>query len=254
MTAYHAFILVSSGLVSGAMNSLAGGGSFVAFPVLVFLGLLPIEANATATFAVFPGTVSTLFIYRKELLKHKEKLPFYISLSTIGGAFGALLLINISNESFATIVPYLLLMATLLFTARPVINKITRQRVVGSGSVAYRALMILLLIAICIYGGFFGAGMGILMLALLSLMGMQNIHEMNSLRACVGLFANIIAIVFFGISGLIQWQYAAIMAIGCILGGYFGAHYALKLKPSISQMIVIIIGWSMTVYFFWKNV
>jgi len=209
-----------------------GGGSFVAFPVLIFLGLSPIEANATATLAIFPGTFATLFTYRNELLLHKEKLPFYISLSTIGGAVGALILLNISNVTFSSIVPYLLLVATLLFTFRArlirLINKFTKKSGGARGGGAYHAFMVFLFIAISIYGGFFGAGMGILMLALLSLMGMHNIHEMNALRACTGLFANIIAIILFGMSGIIMWKDAAIMALGCIAGGFLELvmHYA----------------------------
>jgi uncharacterized membrane protein YfcA len=112
--------------------------------------------------------------------------------------------------------------------------------------------MISLFIAISIYGGFFGAGMGILLLALFSLMGMKNIHEMNSLRACTGLFANVVAIILFGISGIIIWQDSAIMTIGCISGGYFGAYYALRLPQAWSRNAVIAIGWSMTIYFFLK--
>lgn len=257
MTLTNVLILLSAGLISGLMNSVAGGGSFVAFPALIFLGLSPIMANATATLAVFPGTFATMFTYRNELLVHKDKLPSFILISLIGGAIGALILLHVSNTTFASLVPYLLLTATLLFTFKRRLTKfihIMSNHYEGKKvSVLYSALMMILFIAIAIYGGFFGAGMGILLLALFSLMGMHSIHEMNALRSCSGLCANIIAIILFGSHGIIIWQDAAIMAIGGIIGGYFGAYYALRLPQIWSRNAVITIGWCMTIYFFWKQ-
>jgi uncharacterized membrane protein YfcA len=253
----EAVLLLGAGFISGLLNSVAGGGSFVAFPALIMVGLLPIQANATATLAVWPGTFATMFAYRKELATHTKKLPLFIFLSVFGGLIGALILLHISNSTFANLVPYLLLAATVLFTFRThifaCISKIAPSYNEISKSKTYSIVMILLFVAIAIYGGFFGAGMGILLLALFGLMGMKNLHEMNALRSCSGLCANSIAIVLFATSGIIMWKQALIMAVGGVIGGYGGAYYALRLPQSWSRAAVIIIAWSMTAYFFWKQ-
>lgn len=226
----------------------------MAFPALIFIGLSPITANATATLAVFPGTIATMLTYRRELWMHKDKLPTYIIISLIGGTIGALLLLNISNATFSGIVPYLLLGATLLFTFRTrfiaVVRRISRHKEGARPGLIFRAITMAAFTLIAIYGGFFGAGMGILLLALFSLMGMQSLHEMNALRACCGLCANVIAIALFGASGIIIWQDAMVMAVGGVLGGYFGAYYALRLPQVWSRWAVVLIGWGMTIYFF----
>ena len=245
-------ILLIAGIISGGLNAVAGGGSFVAFPVLIWLGLSSIEANATATLAVWPGTFATMFAYRKELASHTKKLPYFISLSILGGAIGALLLLHISSTHFARLVPYLLLAATLLFTFRTRLMVWIGQMGHSSSSLLYRILMVTLFVAICIYGGFFGAGMGILLLALLGLMGMHHMHEMNALRSCSGLCANSIAILLFAASGIILWPHALVMALGTIIGGYGGAYYARRLPQSWSRKAVIMIAWGMTGYFFLK--
>ena len=248
-------ILLISGFVSGIMNSIAGGGSFVAFPALVFLGYSPITANATSALALWPGTLASMIAYKKDLAANSKKLPLYIFLSLIGGAIGALFLLNISNENFSQIVPYLILTATLLFTIRTrFINKIQQATPspFAANSNFYNLIMILLLLAIAIYGGFFGAGMGILLLALFSLMGMNNINQMNALRTYVGVCANSIAIIIFIISGIILWKQAMIMALGSATGGFFGAYYARRLPQIWVQRFAIAIGWILTLYFFYK--
>jgi uncharacterized membrane protein YfcA len=253
----QAGLLLLAGLISGLLNSVAGGGSFVSFPALIMVGLLPIPANATSTLAVWPGTFATMFAYRKELATHTKKLPLFIFLSILGGLIGAVILLHISNNAFSAMVPYLLLAATILFTFRTkifsCISKISPSYNSASKSTFYSAIMLILFIAIAIYGGFFGAGMGIMLLALFGLMGMKNIHEMNALRSCVGLCGNSIAIALFATSGIIMWKQAAIMAVGGIIGGYGGAHYALRLPQNYSRNAVIIIAWTMTIYFFWKQ-
>lgn len=226
------------------------------FPTLIFLGLLPIEANATATLAVWPGTFATMYAYRRELRVHSSRLPLVVALSVGGGVIGALLLLHISNDAFVQLVPYLLLIATLLFTFRTLLLKTTQTLFVHSAGVTkslwYSAFTLGLFMLIAIYGGFFGAGMGILLLALFSIMGMQNLHEMNALRSCSGLCANSIAIVLFLSSGIIAWPQALIMAVGGVIGGYGGAYYARSWPQSWTRNAVILIGWSMTLYFFGK--
>lgn len=250
-------ILLIAGLTSGVMNALAGGGSFVSFPMLIFLGLGPIAANVTSTVALVPGTLATMIAYRNELKIHNKKLPLYIFLSLAGGLVGALILLHISNEVFSKIVPFLILIATFLFTFRTsVINwikKFSKSKEVSKNSVFYKVITLITFTSIMVYGGFFGAGMGILTLALFSLMGMNKLNEMNALRSCTGLCANISAMLIFVSSEVVIWPYAINMAIGAIIGGYFGAYYARKLPNDQIRNIVIIIGWLITLYFFWKQ-
>ncbi len=256
MTLTQITILLTAGLISGIMNALAGGGSFIAFPALILLQMAPIEANATASLAVFPGTLASMLAYRRELLRNIQKMPLYIFLSLAGGAIGAIILLQISNDNFAKTVPYLLLTATLLFTYKKYIIRYLRNISVANNPAntnLYQFITLGVFLAISIYGGFFGAGMGIMLLALFSFMSMENIHEMNSLRTCFGLCANIIAIIIFALHGMIIFKYAAIMAIGGVIGGFFGAYYALKLPQSWSRNCVVIIAWGMTIYFFWKQ-
>lgn len=250
-------ILLAVGLTSGLMNSVAGGGSFVSFPALIFFGLSPITANATSTMALVPGTFATMFAYRNELKIHNKKLPLYIFLSLAGGLFGAVLLLYISNQAFAKTVPYLIFLATILFSFKTHIigsvNRIFRLQPDQKNSKFHQIFMLFLFILIAIYGGFFGAGMGIMMLAVFSLMGMTRINEMNALRSCCGLASNFIAMVVFGASGIISWPHALTISVGAITGGYFGAFYARKLPNEKIRNIVIIIGWTMTIYFFCKE-
>lgn len=227
------------------------------FPSLIFLGLSPIAANATSTVATFPGTIVTILTYRKELLPNMQKMPLLLLLSLIGGAFGAWLLLHISNVTFSNVVPYLLLLATLLFTFRTKIifyvRKISSHTEGEKYNIFYRLFVMVLFSAVAVYGGFFGAGMGILLLAIFSLMGMQSLHEINALRACCGLFANIIALALFTTSGIINWQDALITSTGCMIGSFTGAYYALRLPQHWSRNAIIVIAWSMTIYFFWKQ-
>jgi len=225
----------------------------VAFPALMWLGLSSIEANATSTLAVWPGTLATMLAYRRELRTHTRKLPYFIALSLIDGGIGAVLLLHMPTSVFTRLVPYLLLAATLLFTFKTRLISWIGSIGHDTSSPWYRCITVTLFIAICVYGGFFGAGMGILLLALFGMMGMHHLHEMNALRSCSGLCANSIAIVLFASSGIILWPQAIVMGIGCIIGGYAGAYYALRLPQAWSRLAVITIAWSMTVYFFWKQ-
>lgn len=237
-------ILFFTGMISGTMNSLAGGGSFLAFPMLVFLGLPPIGANASATAAMWPGTLATLVAYRKDLEANRGKLPIYVAISLVGGGIGAAILLVLSNDAFAVMVPYLLLAATLLFTFRARLLRWV-HRAPHLSSVTW-----LLFAIVCVYCGFFGAGTGILLLALFGIMGMHDIHEMNALRSSIGLAANSIALGIFAVFGLVHWPQAIVMGAGGVVGGYISAHYFRKLPVAWARTIVVAIAWTMTLYFF----
>lgn len=239
----HAIILIA-GILGGLVNAAAGGGMFIIFPILLFLGMPAVAANATSTIAVFPGTLATAYSYRKSLPASKPTaLAFGMSL--IGGTIGALLLLWISNAVFDHIAPYLMGMATLLFTASPWITRAIRHRT-NHHPQWIKYPMIGILLIICIYGGFFGAGMGMMTLATLTLMGQTDIHQMNALRTIIGLGANLVALALFSQAGLVQWDYAFYLAIGALTGGIVGSMLFRRLSHTLMNRLVAIMAWGLT--------
>lgn len=248
-------LLASVAALAGAVNSVAGGGTFFAFPALIFAGVPPIAANATCTIAVWPGAVASAWAYRKELAEFKKKLPLLILISLLGGGLGAIILLNTPAQTFETLIPWLMLVATLLFAYGRTISGHLRTRFAAlareDGKIAFAASFALQFI-IAIYGGYFGAGIGILMLAMLALLGMTNIHEMNGLKTILGSSINGVAVVVFTFSGIVYWPQALVMAIGAILGGYYGANIAKKLPAAWVRNFVILTGALMTGWFFYQ--
>lgn len=246
-------LLFFAAAIAGAINSIAGGGSFIAFPALIFTGVPAINSNAICSVALWPGSMASLGGYRLELLDEKKEIPWMVFISLIGGTIGALVMIRTPDKTFMELVPYLLLAANLLFIFG---GKITAFFNKARGNVNSRTKMIvgtiILQLFIAIYGGFFGAGMGILMLAALSLMGMTNIHKMNAFKVLLGSCINGIAAIIFIFSGIILWQQTGVMILGAILGGFGGAYYARQFDPIKVRKVVIAIGSVMTVYFFIK--
>jgi uncharacterized membrane protein YfcA len=237
------------------MNGIVGGGTFLVFPVLIFLGLPPIAANASATVGTFPGTLATIAAYRQELRVQRGQLMYFFWVSLIGGAAGALALLVISNATFSKLIPFLLLFSTLIFTFRSsLVTWLHRTRHTARENRFFALLMQGALWMISIYGGFFGAGMGIMMMALLGLMGVENINEASALRAWVGLFANAIAVLIFIVAGLIYWPQVLVLMGGLILGSYSAVRYFRQLPPAMGHRVVMVIAWSMTVYFFLKMI
>ena len=251
---YREAILLGVGITSGIMNSVVGGGSFVAFPALIFLGLPPIAANATATISLWPGMLASTWAYRRELMTQTKILPSLMPLCLLGGGIGAVILLHMSNPHFSRLVPYLLLIASVLFSFRTkMIAWLKTPHSLGTHPTwRYHVGVGILQLVIAIYGGFFGAGVGIMLLALLGIMGMNHIHEMNAVRTCTASCINAVAIVIFIVAGIVQWHEAALMCIGAIIGGYGGAHYTRKLPPDWVRNIVITVAWGMTIYFFVK--
>jgi uncharacterized membrane protein YfcA len=246
--------LFLAGLLGGVMNSAAGGGIFVAFPVLLFLGVPSIQANATATIAIFPGTVATMLGYRQELLAQTNRLPRVAILSFIGGTIGSVLLLRMSNASFSGCVPYLLLLATIMFTASPAILKWIRHHpITGHRDIVFQTMLWTIFVLICVYGGFFGAGMGIMVLGLFGVMGMTKMHQMNSLRSFTGFCSNVVAILLFTVAGIVQWRYALIMGSGAILGGYTSGIYFRRMSSGWMRNVILLVAWGLTIYFFFMS-
>jgi len=249
----QAIYLFLVAVLAGTLNSVAGGGSFISFPVLIFTGMSPIAANATNTAAVWPGTVASTFAYRREFNKEGRALlvPLLIT-GIIGGVLGAVILLHTPQTTFLRLVPWLLLFATALFAGSGQITKWVRSRN-ASGVKSTRLFMAFgyfLELLMAMYIGYFGAGVGILVLALLAFFGMENINAMNGIKVLLVSVVNGVSVLTFVWAGMIVWPVALLMAVGSILGGYGGAYFAQKMSPQSIRWVVIVVGLSMTLYFF----
>src|SRR5581483_11187786 len=230
MTFPQAAVSFVAAFLAGAVNSVAGGGTLISFPALIWLGLNSVTANATSTVAIWPGTVGSAWGYRREARKVAPRLWLMVIPSLIGGLAGAWLLKLTPPGVFDKLVPFLILFATLLFMAQePVQRMMGTAEAAKHQSNAWFAGGMLFQLMVGLYGGYFGAGIGILMLAALSIMGLTDIHEMNSLKVVLGGSVNGIAAVYFIVMGMVYWPFVVLMAVAAILGGYFGAGAARKL-------------------------
>lgn len=253
MTFLQIVLLLVAAILGGMLNSVAGGGTFITLPALIFTGALPINANATSTVALWPGSIASTWAYRVELAKQRRTLLTVLGVtSLVGGVLGAELLINTSQSTFVKLLPYLLLLATVLFAVSGPVTAQLRKRAKGTGRVSRLTVVgiALLQLVIATYGGYFGGGIGILMLATLGVMGMENIHEMNAMKTLLTTFINGVAVVIFILRGIVLWPEAILMVVGAIIGGYVGAYYARRLDPQVVRGFVIVVGVSMTIYFF----
>lgn len=248
---FHFAVLFGAAFLGGAMNSVAGGGSFFSFPALLFVGLDPKIANATNTVALWPGSLASVGAYRRELHAQRDAAKLLAGVSLIGGLLGALLLLVTPSSLFRLILPYLMLAATLLFALSPRLNHaLQRAQSPAASSVVARRRSVMLQGLIAIYGGFFGGGIGILMLATLALMGLEDIHEMNALKTLLATLINGIAVVTFVIARNVAWPEAIVMAIAAIIGGYGGAALARRVRAQIVRPFVIVVGLAISVYLF----
>ena len=245
--------LFFAGALGGALNSVAGGGSFIAFPALLFTGVPPIPANATNTIALWTGAAASGGAYRKRLDVPRRVMRPLLAASLVGGIAGALLLLKTPAHTFMRVLPWLTLGATLLFAFGKKIaggrKSIIEHEATGAALVS--ATLFQLLVAV--YGGYFGGGMGIVMLAMLAALGMTDIHAMNALKSVMGFVINGVAVVTFVVARAVYWKHGAVMIVGGIAGGYLGAHYAQKVPQAWIRMFVVLVGAGMTVYFFWKS-
>lgn len=256
MTVHDATLLFSVAVVAGALNSVAGGGSFLSFPALLLTGVPPIQANATNTAALWPGTVASASAYRNELRGENRRMLLPLILTGLTGAvLGATILLRTPQATFLHMIPYLLGGATLLFAASGRITRWVRERSAHMRNQTKLAVIGAALIQLCIaiYIGFFGAGAGILMLAMLAIMGVESVHTMNAYKTVLASLCNGIALVPFFLAQAIWWPQALLMLVGAAFGGYYGAYYAQKMSPRHVRWMVIAIGASMSLYFFWKQ-
>ena len=246
-------LLFFAAVLGGTLNSVAGGGSFFTFPSLIFAGITPIVANATSTVALWPGSIASAGAYRRELTRQNRLLLILlIGTSLVGGVLGAILLLRTPASIFVALLPYLLLTATLLFTFSGPVTKRLHVRTIEKSVLSIPSLVGISIaqFIIAIYGGYFGGGIGILMLATLALMGMEDIHMMNGLKALLTACINGVAVITFILAGIVVWLPALVMIVGATIGGYGGAYYARKIEQKWIRLFVMVVGFGLTLYFF----
>ena len=259
-TIQHPVFIFFAAFAAGVVNSVAGGGSFISFPALLFTGIAPIAANATNTAALWPGTMASTVAYRNAFTPEARRLlPPMILIGIIGGVLGAIILLQTPQTTFLRLVPWLLLGATLLFVFSGRLTAFVRgrsgQRTDGAAS-SRRGARLLFVgglffeLLISIYVGYFGAGVGILFLALLAVMGMEDIHAMNGMKTLLVSVVNGVALVTFIWARIILWPQALLMLVGAVIGGYGGALVAQKMNPQTVRWAIIAIGFAMSIYFF----
>jgi len=239
-------LLMAAAFGAGIMNAVAGGGSFLTFPALVFTGVPSIVANASSTVALFPGSFASAWAYRDDFTRF-EGVPFpaLLAASLAGGLSGALLLLFTPQKAFDAVIPWLLAVATLAFAFGPQLApRLRRIYRIGPKTVLAGQFLV------AIYGGYFGGAVGILQLALYSLFGLTEIRSMNALKTLLTGCMNAVAVVCFVIAAKVWWLQTAVMLVAAVAGGYFGARYARKMNPRLVRIIIVAICVAMTVIFF----
>jgi len=253
MSLSHAALMFIAAFFAGVVNSIAGGGMLLVFPLLIWLGTDPKIANATCTVALWPGLFGGLFGYRREINDSSLILMRLGVVSVVGGGFGAWLLIATPSPTFARLVPFLILFATILFMAQgPVIRWL---RLPASSSESTKAWWIGAMIFqffSAMYGGYFGAGNGILMLAAMGLLGLHDIHRANGIKNFLGICINSMAVFSFSITHLVVWPKALLMAVAATAGGYFGARTAQRVGRTFIRRAIVVIGFAITIVMLWR--
>lgn len=241
-------VLTLAGLAAGALNAVAGGGTFISFPALVWLGVPPVTANATATLTALPGYVGSAWGFRNDIeAEGAIGLKALLGIAAVGGLIGALLLTVTSDEAFVGVVPWLLLLATVIFALGPKILKLLKGR--GFGPIGSSAA----LFAVSVYGGYFNGGLGIMLLAAFGLMGFQNLHSMNGMKNVLSALLSLVSAATLAAAGLIAWDSALVLALATTAGGYVGARYARKItNMALLRAGIVAVGAVMTALFFLK--
>lgn len=245
-------LLAGSGFAAGLVNAVAGGGTFFTFSALVAVGLPPVVANATSAVAVTPANIASAFAYRREIVAYRSRFTALALVSLVGGVIGAAILTLTGNAAFRALVPWLLLFATVLFAASPWIVKAARRvgretRDAGPGArIAGLAIQFLT----SIYGGFFGAGMGIVMLASLAVTEGDDFHRINAAKHLCSTLIQLAAVVLFVFAGLVSWPETLAVGLASVVGGYSGVAFGRRLPAAVIRWLVIAVGAALTAYFF----
>jgi len=251
---FHAAVAFAVGLISGVINAVAAGGTLITFPTLIWLGLNSVTANATSTVAVWPFVLGGVFGYRRELRTVEPGMLYLVIPSVLGGLGGAILLRSTPSPVFDRLVPYLILFATLLFMAQGAVQrKLKLAHPAAHQSPKWLAGAMLFQLLVSIYGGYFGGGMGILMLAALSVLGMTNIYQMSGMKNILAGAINAVAALYFIAEKMVSWPDVGAMALGSVVGGYFGAGVARRMGAKTVRRVVIMVGFGMALSLFIKD-
>lgn len=279
MTPAEIAAMLAAAATGGLMNAMAGGGTIVTFPTLIFLGEPSIVANATSTVALLPGAAASMIGYGKEVSSHREWLKTLLLPSLVGGGIGSVLLLRTPEKTFAGLAPVLVLFATLLFMLQGVLAHRRSRAAAAAGtsgttgsaggtegdaadadtapplrrSPGRWSAALLFQFAVSIYGGYFGAAIGILMLAVLGFLGISNIFAMNGLKNFFGFCINFVAAAYFIARGAVVWPVALLMMAGSIAGGYGGARLARRIGKEKARAAVVVIGFAVTAILFWQR-
>jgi len=251
----HDVVIAVAALAAGAINSIAGGGTLLSFPALVWVGVNPVMANATNSFALWPGSFAAMIGYRRDLAKIRRWLWLLVIPAILGGAAGAVLLMHTSTKTFTRLVPFLILGATLLLATQELITRRLRMvaRETENPSRGWITFVFVFQFLVGVYGGYFGGGIGILMLAALGLIGLTDMHEMNGLKNLLAICINGVAAIYFAFGGAVLWRDGIIMAVTAMIGGYLGARMALRLGRTFVRRAVVVIGLCMGIAMFFKR-
>jgi uncharacterized membrane protein YfcA len=250
---WHYVWLVVASLVAGVMNAMAGGGSFLSFPAMLAMGVAPIQANATNTVALWPGQLTSVAALRGDL--RRDLLPAVCGASILGGVSGAVVLLKTRQITFLHMVPWLLLVASLLFwISGPVSRWLKARSAAPHIPRTPRAVpLFLVLLPVCCYIGYFGAGAGFLIMTALALFGVEEMHTLNSLKVLAACLSNLCAVITFVLSGAVIWHYCLVSMAFAAVGGYVGAQYARRINADVLRTIVVVTGCAMAAYFFWRT-
>ncbi|MBI2822973.1 MAG: sulfite exporter TauE/SafE family protein [Acidobacteria bacterium] len=238
---WNLVIIISAGFAAGFVNAMAGGGSLLSFPALLFGGRSAVTANATSTVALWPGTVASVWAYRPHIFARRQQALALAFPSAMGGLLGSILLIHTPEKAFRAIVPYLILLACGLLMAQGPVAQWVAQRS-AAGPTGTSAALWVVQFLISIYGGYFGAGIGILMLAAMAIFMPEDLQSANALKVLYGLLINGMAMLYFVVIGAADLEAAGIMAGASLVGGYTGAHAAQRISPRLLRILVISFG------------
>jgi hypothetical protein len=253
---WHWIWLTVAAFLAGLLNAVAGGGSFLLFPAMLSMKMLPIQANATNTVALWPGQLTSVAAYRDDIRKNRRlALPMALA-GLLGGTAGALVLLNTPQKTFMRLVPWLLLVAAVIFAlSGPVSRWLERRKgaIAGATHAPRRMPVFLSTIVVCFYIGYFGAGAGFLIITVLSLFGYQDLNEINALKVVSTTLANGVAFIIFVVSGQVVWRYCLLAMVTCAIAGYTSASLARRVPQSFLRGLVVFIGLFMAAWFFWKQ-
>ena len=254
MSIFNEVLILLAAAVAGFINAIAGGGTLVTFPLLIAIGIPPVVANVTNTVALVPGTMGGMWAQRKDFHSQYRRLLKLLPVAILGGIGGGLVILNTSEQDFRSIIPYLILMATLLLAAQVHIRNWVVARM---GNVHHEkhspVFMMSMVFVAAIYGGYFGAGLGVILMAVLGLVTDDSLTRLNFLKQALGFAINLSAAIYFAFSGKVDWPIAFVMMFGFILGGWMGGKLAGKIKPERLRWIVVSAGLIAAVIFFIKD-